>query len=130
MPGCSTGHNHHPLHSLESCVIISQILQINIALLFLKTACNGIPYCTGLLVDLLQHKMLVATLFCHQWRPINMTRLFFQVLSGNGGKTGFTAIKNSHFPIFHKNHLTGVSKNSRNVRSNKKFTLPQTNHHW
>ena len=58
-----------------------------------------------------------------------MLRRLFKCLTADPGKLHRITTKDRHITIIHEHHLTGIRQYRRNIRSDKKLLLANTNNH-
>src|SRR5450631_3981223 len=92
-----------------------EIPQVDIPLLFQEASGNGVAYGPGLLVDFLEHEMLVAPLFGHQRRPVDMTWFFVQRGSRDGRELCRAVAEDHHLAVFHEDHLASMGQDGRDI---------------
>src|SRR5207247_9672405 len=93
-------------------------------------ALHGMADGARLLVDLLEHEMLEAALFGHDGvprDPLNrrLNRIPVEIRDAHG-----VFCEDRDLAIAQEKDVARVLQNRRNIRSDKKLAVSETNHHW
>jgi len=131
MPGGTAGDHANPLDTLKIFGRQAQVLQKYIAIRLQDPAGNGIADGTGLLVDLLEHEVLVPPLFRHQWGPVDMLPRLLDLVAADFAKLRFpvTGTEHDQLAVFHEDHVSGVGENRRYIGGDKELFLANPHHH-
>ena len=89
------------------------------------TGIDGIPQSLGLLKDLLEHKVVIATaLRCGKF-PGNGFMLLFHRVTLSVQEYHIFGIEDSHITVIHIGNRLGIFQNGRNIRCNKVFSISE-----
>ncbi len=121
MIGGTAGHNAELLHLPKLLIAHSQLLNYNSSIL--KTGTEGITHRFGLLINLFQHKMLIAALFRRIDIPLNghgllLNLLLIDVVEGHG-----VPRQPDNLLILNVIDASRITQNGRNIGGNQISSL-------
>ena len=121
MPGSAAGHQGDPFDPGNLGVAQADLRQGHLAGFRVDPAADGVADRQGLLVDLLEHEVLVTGLLGHARIPVNGPDLFVDLLSGVQVSDLPAVIgEDRHLPVVEKDHLTGIGEQGRDVRGQQR----------
>src|SRR6185436_3371859 len=89
---------------------------------------GGIADGARLLKNLLEHEVLVPTLFGHDWVPQNMLDLAVEGLAVEVGEADAFWGEDGHVAVHEKEHVAGVVQNGRDVGGHEVLVVAETDH--
>ncbi|MCG3768264.1 MAG: hypothetical protein JW394_0368 [Nitrospira sp.] len=119
MPRGAAGHDPNPSDCGKLFRRQADIRQIGLAGIVGIPAAHRIEDCLRLFVNLLQHEMRKATLFCRGGIPGDLRRFPFHRTALDIGKRDIRRGHNRHIPLFEVGHVAGMGQHRHDIRGNK-----------
>ena len=127
---CSTtGNNENLGEGIYIFLSPAELLKNYSRIVLGNTGSQGVANCLRLLVNLLQHEMLIAALFSCLSIPVNLKYLLGNWLAQAIGNPYGILLYNSNLSIIYDIGATGTGNNSRNIGSDEILIITQTNNH-
>ena len=128
VPGGPAGHDLDILKAAKLLLLESPIVQNHPAGGQADAAQARIPHGLRLLVNLLEHEMLVAGFLRLDGVPGHMLHRALDLAPLKIHQLDARRRQNGHVAIGQKEHIPGVRQNGGNVGGQKVLLLPQSNH--
>ena len=128
VPGGAAGDQDHLAHLRQGFVQRVHPLEEDLSRILREPTADRVPHGARLLVDLLQHEMLVAALLRQDGAPSHRLDGPLNRLPRQRRDLHSLLRENHHLSVVQEQHVPGVAEDGRDVGGEKEIPVPQTDH--
>ena len=130
MPARAAGENTYVLETLPLSFAESDVFEVDRIRIERKSSENRIPDRRRLLVNFLEHEVLISALLSHDRIPCDLVELWLAFLAGGIEEANSIGRHDSNLMFIEEENRSRVREHGRNIRRNESFAINAAHDDW